>query len=129
MTIPVPIPQRHHRLLLAGKGSKIQEICHACNVQIKFPERGHQSQQSPEHQPSPPSAVNGGNGVEEHSEGFGAESHSSDFVHVTGRIENCEKAKEMLLVRIFFDTVALWLTYRLSLSGRSAYKRNDQRAF
>jgi len=118
VTIFAPIIQRHHRQLLAGKGSKIQEIERTCNVRVKFPDRGQQNQ-SPEHQPSPPlyaAPVNGGG--DDHTNGT-HDSNPADFIGITGRIENCEKAKEMLLAEVpITETINVPFDLHRSLIGK-----------
>jgi len=71
VTVDVVIPAKHHRALLGNRGAKVQDICQQCNVQIKFPDRREANE---EEAPAGP----------------------ADAIKVTGRPENCDKAKDRL---------------------------------
>lgn len=74
------IPQKHHRTVMGAKGFKVQGITQEFDVQIKFPER-----------------ENFNNGEqEEHVNGDGA-NRPCDTIRITGKQENCAKAKQALL--------------------------------
>jgi len=76
VTIEVSIDQQHHRTIMGTRGSKLQKICADCDVQIKIPDRQRETNgEAP--------AVNG--------------NHSNDVIKITGRPENCEKAKQALI--------------------------------
>jgi len=71
------IPRKHHRNVLGTKGIHVQEITQRHNVSIKFPDREESEQaQVPDGETDP-----------------------RDIIVITGRKENCEAAKQALLVR------------------------------
>jgi predicted PilT family ATPase len=122
VTIKVHVPQHHHRLLLAGRGAKIQDICHQCNVQIKFPERarteqGEYNRSSPQMPPVP----NGNTEVTDVPYDENAqENNPQDYVLVTGRAEKCEEAKELLLAEIpISETINVPYDYHRNLIGKA----------
>ena len=80
------IPRKHHRNVLGTKGIHVQEITQQHNVSIKFPDReeGDQTQ------------VTDG------------ETDLRDVIVITGRTENCEAAKQALLVREDRTTLKLF---------------------
>ena len=71
----------HHRSVLGSRGANVQRITEQWNVNIKFPDRS-QSQSTEEEETEP---------KEE-------EVDQRDVIVITGRKENCEAAREALLV-------------------------------
>jgi polyribonucleotide nucleotidyltransferase len=82
VTIDVIIQQKHHRTIMGKGGSKVQQIQSDYNVEIKFPDR----------KPDGPS--------EEEAPEETDEIKESDIIHVTGRPDNCEGAKQALLDQV-----------------------------
>jgi len=80
VTIDVIIEQKHHRTIMGKGGSKVQQIQSDCNVEIKFPDRNSDPENVPEQN---------GDGI-----------NVSAIIHVTGRPENCERAKQALLDQV-----------------------------
>ncbi|XP_059485488.1 vigilin [Neocloeon triangulifer] len=80
VTIECVIPQKLHRTVMGAKGFKVQGITQEFDVQIKFPERDN---------------VN--NGKQEGEQVNGGDSRTSDTIRITGKRENCDKAKQALL--------------------------------
>ena len=70
------IPRKHHRHVLGTKGTNVQEITQQHNVSVKFPDREETEQVQ----------VTDG------------ETDPRDVIVITGRKENCEAAKQALLV-------------------------------
>lgn len=85
VTIQVVIAQQHHRTLMGAKGHKIQSIIQEHNVQIKFPDRNNRQDEN---------AMNGDCNPEEADP---EKPKKCDIIIITGRIENCEAAKQALL--------------------------------
>jgi transcription antitermination factor NusA-like protein len=82
ITIDVHIEQKHHRTIMGARGSKVQNIQGEFNVDIKFPERYDESAEQHE-------AGRNGDGVK-----------FSDIIHVSGKPESCELAKQALLDQV-----------------------------
>lgn len=100
--------------MLAGRGARIQDICHQCNVQIKFPERARNEQGDFVRQPVY-------NGTEETTgvEDDNQEMNPQDIVLVSGRPEKCEEAKELLLAEIpINETINVPFDYHRNLIGK-----------
>jgi predicted RNA-binding protein YlqC (UPF0109 family) len=83
ITQEVEIPQRFHRILLANRGARIQEISAEVGVQIKFPDRAPQQQQQGFEAGGP-----GENDTEEDP--------TRNIVLISGRKEKCDRAEELL---------------------------------
>ena len=81
------VSHKHHRSIMGPRGSNIQQVTEDHNVHIKFPERNRDSQ----------SAAEVDEPVEEGSE----EKDPRDLIIITGRKEDCEAAKEAILVSLF----------------------------
>ncbi|CAG0880927.1 unnamed protein product, partial [Darwinula stevensoni] len=82
VTMECEIPQRHHRTIMGAKGSKVQAIEAEFDVRIKFPER---------------EVANGEEGVPEMNGVIDSkEPLPRDIIKVTGKVENCERAKAAL---------------------------------
>ena len=83
VTIECVIPQKHHRTVMGAKGHKVQGITSEFDVQIKFPDRDNTDFYNSDGQ------VNGDINTEP--------VRLCDVIRITGKIENCEKAKQALL--------------------------------
>ncbi|CAL8135568.1 unnamed protein product [Orchesella dallaii] len=79
VAVDVIIDQRHHRTIMGSQGSKVKQIQMDHNVDIKFPER-----------------VDENNLPEENGDGI----RPCDIIRVSGRLENCEAAKNALLDQV-----------------------------
>ena len=93
VTVECVIPQQYHRTVMGRNGTNVQEITKNHEVGIKFPDRPVQDSQS-----------NGNivNGVEEEGEAGEKSPKKGDIIVITGKPENCQAAKEALLVRCSF---------------------------
>ncbi|KAL0268526.1 UNVERIFIED_CONTAM: hypothetical protein PYX00_010437 [Menopon gallinae] len=88
VTIMCVIPQKHHRIVMGVKGTKVQLITSEHDVQINFPERdSHAAAQSEQY------AQDGSNGMVNGEEPV----RPCDIIKITGKPENCKAAKEALL--------------------------------
>lgn len=83
VTIECIIPQNHHRTVMGAKGSKVQGITSDFDVQIKFPDREN-TEEYPGH-----GQLNG--------DINGGPVRHCDVIRITGKEENCLKAKQALL--------------------------------
>lgn len=79
-SIDVIIEQKHHRTIMGPRGTKVQQIQSDYNCEIKFPERNDDADFV----------------SESNEEGI----KFSDIIRVSGRIENCEAAKQALLDQV-----------------------------
>ena len=107
MSIECIIPRKHHRDVMGPKGSNVQGVSQEHNVTIKFPEREKEKEVATK---SPSVAAK----EEENTIEDGPNDDDSgkteaaappptdprDIIMITGHIENCEAAKEALLVWI-----------------------------
>lgn len=82
VTIEVVIPQRHHRMVMGQKGSKVQRITSDFNVVVKFPDRDAV-------EPVDTELTNG--------DANGDVVRQTDIIRITGNNKKCELAKEALL--------------------------------
>lgn len=73
------IEQKHHRSILGNKGKYVQDICAKYSVQIKFPDRRKQMDESASPEPESPS-------------------ETRDIIMVIGKKENAENARNALMV-------------------------------
>ena len=87
VTIVCSIPHEHHRSVLGTRGANVQEITVEHNVQIKFPER-----------PGAPPPSEEQEEAAEEVEPEEGKPDPRDVINITGRKENCEAAKEALMV-------------------------------
>lgn len=71
---------------MGARGAKVKDITAEFDVQIKFPERDTESCEIP--------LTNG----EESSQ-----PNVNDIIRITGRPENCERAKKALLEQVYID--------------------------
>lgn len=78
VTIECIIDQQHHRTVMGARGSKVQAVCMAHNVQIKIPEKS----KNPHEQNEGDEANNNNN--------------NSNVIRISGLKENCEKAEKAL---------------------------------
>lgn len=83
ITIECIIPQNHHRTVMGAKGSKVQAITADFGVTIKFPDRENTSDYS-------------GNG-QLNGDINGDPVRDCNVIKITGKEENCLKAKQALL--------------------------------
>lgn len=85
--LKVIIPQRYHRTVMGARGSKVQAITTQHEVQIKFPEKD--------------SGTHLANGEEEAAQQVNGEAEGEtrpqDIVHIMGKKERCEAARDALL--------------------------------
>lgn len=84
VTIECVIPQRHHRIVMGSRGSKVQQITSEFDVHIKFPDRSA-TEEIPE--------VNG----DVTNNGDGEPIRQCDVIRISGLNERCEAAKQALL--------------------------------
>ena len=77
------IPRKHHRNVLGTKGINVQEITQQHNVSVKFPDREET----------------------EHVQVAEGETDPRDIIIITGRKENCEAAKQALLVNAHYCSI------------------------
>lgn len=93
--IECEIPQMFHRTVMGARGANVQEITEGCNVQIKFPDRPMANQNG-----APTDRGDGDhpveNGEQEQAEDP-AVKHKNNIITITGKAEDCEKAKKLLL--------------------------------
>ncbi|KAJ3649324.1 hypothetical protein Zmor_021075 [Zophobas morio] len=83
VTLECIIPQNHHRTVMGAKGFKVQGITSDFDVQIKFPDRDN-TDEYPIH-----GQLNG--------DINGGPVRHCDVIRITGKEENCLKAKQALL--------------------------------
>ncbi|XP_037282451.1 satellite-binding protein 1 Dp1 [Rhipicephalus microplus] len=93
VTIECVIPQQHHRTIMGAKGHKVQRINQEFNVHIKFPERDFRERETLENGDV---AVNGDVATEEEP----SKPRKEDLIFITGKQEDCEKAREALLALV-----------------------------
>uniref|UniRef100_A0A1E1X8G5 Putative vigilin n=1 Tax=Amblyomma aureolatum TaxID=187763 RepID=A0A1E1X8G5_9ACAR len=93
VTIECVIPQQHHRTIMGAKGHKVQRISQEFNVHIKFPERDFRERG--ETLENGDVAVNGDAAEEEPGK-----VRKEDLILITGKQEDCEKAREALLALV-----------------------------
>lgn len=85
ITIECVIPQINHRTVMGPQGRKVQNITSEFEVQIKFPDKNLQEEFY-----NHDGQVNGDINTE-------PTIRQSDIIRITGKEENCEKAKQALL--------------------------------
>lgn len=106
ITIECVIPQKYHRTIMGAKGSKVQAITQEFDVQIKFPDREIKDENDESHLNGEVTPVNGDAFSIPCSEGEYNEADRSnqpkktDVIKITGRADNCERAKEALLQNV-----------------------------
>lgn len=86
VTIDCVIPQRHHRIVMGSRGSKVQQITYEHDVHIKFPDRNATEEVA---------ETNGDD--EEAAETNGEAVRQCDIIRISGLLEKCEAAKQALL--------------------------------
>lgn len=79
VTIECIIPQKHHRNVMGSKGHKVQGITSEFDVNIKFPDRDSYD------------------AAQENGDVESEEVRTCDIITITGKEENCLKAKQALL--------------------------------
>lgn len=84
VTIDCIIPQKHHRVVMGPRGSKVQQITYEHDVHIKFPDRNALEESGETNGDS--GELNGGDGVRQ-----------CDIIRISGTLEKCEAAKKALL--------------------------------
>lgn len=89
------IPQKYHRTVMGAKGAKVQAITVNNNVNIKFPDRPT-DEQNGYVEPS----SNGWASDEAHEEEIDSAPCKTDVIIISGRRENCEKARDDLLALV-----------------------------
>jgi len=85
VTIECVIPQTLHRTVMGAKGHKVQSITAQFDVQIKFPDKNNTEYVNHEGQ------MNGDVGIDPN------EIRQCDIIKITGKEENCKRAKQALL--------------------------------
>ncbi|CAG0883419.1 unnamed protein product [Cyprideis torosa] len=92
VTISVSIPQKFHAGLMGKGGHKIQQLTRDYEVQVKFPDKrgGRIIENSANRPEEEPPLLNG-------DVPAGDGGNPNDFIRITGRKENCEKARDALL--------------------------------
>lgn len=100
VTIECIIPQRHHRMVMGPKGSKVQFVTSEFDVQIKFPDREIVDPNAFESL-----TLNGGGeeGAATPNDEVAAveeQVRPGDIIRITGKLEKCEAAREALLKHI-----------------------------
>lgn len=90
VTIDCVIAQKYHRTVMGAKGYRVQEITKDHNVGIKFPDRPTENGNQQQHFDG---AVNGD--VSD-SSGDGDKPRLCDIIIITGKVEDCEAAKQSL---------------------------------
>ncbi|XP_033116726.1 vigilin-like [Anneissia japonica] len=95
VSIECIIPQRYHRTVMGAKGCRVQAVTAQFEVGIKFPDRIQNSE------------TNGGTTEETQVNGDANSETSeedkpkkSDTIFITGKKENCEKARDALLALV-----------------------------
>lgn len=102
------IEQQHHRAVMGARGNNVQSIQTEHKVHIKFPERaqrtnGNAFESASEHAPSPHlngDGVASDDEASEKSDGTSPRRKRCDVILISGRLANCEAAKEALLASI-----------------------------
>lgn len=89
-TIDVEIDAQHHRQLLAPRSNRINALQQEYDVKIKFPARPNKQSEQQNNQENQDN--NGSHMIGDNSR--------ANIVTITGRKENCEKAKEELLALV-----------------------------
>ncbi|GLV35995.1 Dodeca-satellite-binding protein 1 [Carabus blaptoides fortunei] len=82
VSVDCVIPQRHHRTVMGAKGCKVQAVTSEFDVQVKFPDRDATDDYAD-------CELNGDVNQEP--------VRKCDVIRITGKLENCEKAKQALL--------------------------------
>ncbi|KAL4221822.1 hypothetical protein ACF0H5_020076 [Mactra antiquata] len=93
VTVECVIPQQYHRTVMGGRGANVQEITQQYDVGIKFPDRPVANGGGPP-RGSGDASENMVNGEEPASPTNPAK---NDTIIITGKVDNCEKAKKALL--------------------------------
>ncbi|XP_061189597.1 vigilin-like [Saccostrea echinata] len=90
VTVECVIPQTYHRTVMGTRGANVQDICKTYDVGIKFPDRPM------------PNGDNHSNGMinGEVDETSPKDAKKCDTIILTGKQENCDKAKEALLALV-----------------------------
>ncbi|KAK3594419.1 hypothetical protein CHS0354_037444 [Potamilus streckersoni] len=119
VTIECQINQHHHRTVMGARGANVQEITRQYEVGIKFPDRPVNGDDN-----IPNGEVNGGR--EEETE----PPKRSDIIIITGKPENCEKAKAALLALVpITEEVAVpfeFHRYIIGQKGRDVRKMMEE---
>lgn len=118
VTIEVAIQAKHHRSVIGRSGDNVRDICDQFDVNIKFPEQQQRQQGLPAAAAAPaavgdsaPAANGNGEAASGSETGSNAESANAaaapaspdaspskaDLVSISGRAEQCEKARLALL--------------------------------
>ncbi|PAA72925.1 hypothetical protein BOX15_Mlig028018g1 [Macrostomum lignano] len=109
VTIEVAIPAIHHRSVIGRSGDNVRDICDQFDVSIKFPEFNRQQSQPSDANAAPAAAEVTANGGGENAAASGSETSSNpegsgdatpskaDLVSISGRQEQCDKARQALL--------------------------------
>lgn len=100
VTIECIIPQKDHRTVMGSKGIKVQSITQDYDVQIKFPDRETRDTYEDNQQNGEFVQLNGDEPLNEADFGDGDKPKKTDIIKITGKYENCEKAKQALLALV-----------------------------
>ena len=88
VSIECVIAQKHHRAVMGARGANVQNVTTSNNVQIKFPDREMANGSPDMHE-----AVNGDAELTPPPS-----PRKCDIIIITGKKDDCEAAKEDLLV-------------------------------
>ncbi|KAK6323238.1 hypothetical protein J4Q44_G00055770 [Coregonus suidteri] len=94
VSVEVAVPQRYHRAVMGPKGCRIQQITRDHEVQVKFPERDDNANNTAGQEPPPPRE----NGDASPESEFVL--RKCDIITISGRTEKCELAKIALLALV-----------------------------
>jgi len=101
VTIECVIPQKDHRTVMGSKGCKVQSITQEFDVQVKFPDREARDENEENQLNGEIVQANGEELLSLENEFVdGDKPRKTDIIKITGKIDNCEKAKEALLALV-----------------------------
>lgn len=91
VTIECVIPQMMHRTVMGSKGHKVQGITADFDVQVKFPDKSHMD----DYHQDGGGQMNGD--IDGDSSIVAPAVRQCDIIRITGKAENCERAKQALI--------------------------------
>uniref|UniRef100_T1J4B4 K Homology domain-containing protein n=1 Tax=Strigamia maritima TaxID=126957 RepID=T1J4B4_STRMM len=101
VTIEFNIAQPHHRTVMGAKGCKVQYITQEFDVQIKFPDReNREGDDDVLPQNGDEVQYNGDLHMNDGEIGTDDKPRKNDIIKITGKMENCDKAKQALLALV-----------------------------
>ncbi|XP_025081209.1 vigilin-like [Pomacea canaliculata] len=92
VTVECVIPQQYHRTIMGAGGSRVREVTRVHEVGIKFPDKPVANGKKAEEEED---AVT--NGDVNNLQGSNKLAGKSDIIIITGKPENCERARQALL--------------------------------